>query len=76
MEWTSEKLNAFKNYFGLTDKDIASGINESVLKVWKMRNGETSIKKYIPRLTGYMQAVVAGKIKQQEQMIEYYKSFK
>lgn len=75
MNWTSEKLNDFKNHFGLTDKEIATAIHERTVMVWKMRNGVIPLERYMSRLTGYLLAVKAAKEAEYQSMIEYFKSF-
>lgn len=75
MTWTPEKLLAFRLHFALTDVQIARAIKVTPKAISEMKCGHKDIKPYESRLTGYMEAVRAGKIREAEKMIEYYKSF-
>jgi hypothetical protein len=75
MMWTAESLNAFKNYYGLTDKQIGAAVMERPAMVWKMRNGVIALDKYNSRLTGYLKAVKASKTAEHEQLILHFQAF-
>lgn len=75
MIWTIEKLIAFKEHFTLTDAQIAKGLGVSNHTVWRIRNGESPIEQVNHRMTGYMEAVREGKIREMETMINYFKAF-
>lgn len=66
---------AFKRHFVLTNKQIAAGIGVSENMAWKICNGEVEADKYGVLLTAYMESVRAGKIREAEMMIAFYKSF-
>ena len=75
MIWTVQKLNEFKNHFILTDSEIGRGLGLSPQTIRKMRYGDKQIEGISHRLTGYMEAVREGRIREAEKMIEYFKAF-
>lgn len=74
-QWTPERLNEFKNYFGLTDKQIAAAIGERTMIVWKMRNDVILTDRYATRLDAYCTAIKKAKRVELESLIEYYEAF-
>jgi len=76
MTWITERLSAFKAHFLLTDQQIAEGIGVSKYRAWKIRNEDGEAAKFSTALTGYLEALRAGKIREAEKMIAYYESFK
>lgn len=77
MIWTVEKLAQFKEHFALTNADVARGVGLSPSTIWKMANGvgECPVGSISNRMTGYMEAVKEGKIREMEKMIEFFKAF-
>lgn len=75
MIWDNDKLRDFKNYFSLTNKELASALGVSDHIAWKLVNDHTSVKPYATRLTAYLESVRAGKIREMEVRIDYYKAF-
>jgi hypothetical protein len=75
MNWTPDRLNRFKDHFGVLDKEIARAINERPATVWKLRHGELSLDRFHTRLTGYLNAQKAAKAAEMQAMTEFYLSF-
>jgi DNA transposition AAA+ family ATPase len=76
MKWTMHTLNAFKTHYGVNDYAIAKGIGVAPSTVFKLRNYDLDIEKFVPRLNAYYEAVKASKILEHQKMIEYYESFR
>lgn len=76
IDWDFEKLEQFKNHFGLSQKEMGSHIGVNIHVMFGLIHGHVAIEPYIPRLNAMCEAVKKGKKAELECMIEFYESFK
>lgn len=75
MNWTPENLTRFKSHFNLRDIDIAKGVGVMPTTIANFRKGLSPMDRISPLLTAYAESVRAGRIREHEAMIEFYKTF-